>query len=671
MIRQTYLEARQEGSMTSQGVLNGDYTTILNQPLVISDGDELSLEKAFVDTIDITDNHILIDEDLTASISYYTYADMGGWGVNINVGQKQTALSFLQRSRFYSTAPNSPFTSGQDKGVLCQFKRSSYLADYEIVGVVTFRANTIAIPTFLGGNITVSYNSFDNVRRTNQYQLPEQPSKALGTNDTNTFFIGLGTNEFPQMVVSKTNPDIRVTDADSLKYNVTFVSSDGSNDFRGDTLIPTLRTKTFNIKKGRYNPEGIVNEINSSTGGIAGLQGTTPIDPSPNIQSLFKTPSSDVSDDLGPHFLTTNDFVPMGELAGTDNDRFYDRYFFVHNNGLTYQIFMYEFLNSADKGAMMGSSQGIQFEYDSLTSSINIIAMHSPLFIPASSSNTTPINLGFNYQVSYVDDGSAGADSVLTPYIINDSRNVPPLPDQGIRNTYQTDLGGVFISDLQPRSFWESLGFNVPQISANPIYKLIEDGYAVSGITGPDVTTSPMGNIDLPQFDLEITKNLTGNFVDIASIRSLSSFNNYVRAPDVNTGMDDNLGIGLNMFASSITNTFKIEADSRITGSELDSAYYLVEVDLHQNKLLDADGGEKRTIAGIINRFYSISSYTALEGGFTYIHRGEPMIINSLHIRILMPDGTLVRSLGSDNAVFLKLVTRIQEQIQNIKKPTK
>ena len=180
-----------------------------------------------------------------------------------------------------------------------------------------------------------------------------------------------------------------------------------------------------------------------------------------------------------------------------------------------------------------------------------------------------------------------------------------------------------------------------------------------------------MASVELAKFDLEITKNLTGNFVDIASIRSLASFNNYVRAPDINVGMDDNLGIGLNMFASSVTNTFKIEADSRITGSELDSAYYLVEVDLHQNKMLDADGGEKRTIAGIINRFYSISSYTALEGGFTYIHRGEPMIINSLHIRILMPDGTLVKNLGTDNAVFLKLVTRIQEQIQNIKKPTK
>ena len=670
MIRQTYLEARQEGTMTSQGVLNGDYTTILNQPLVISDGDELSLEKAFVDTIDITDNHILIDEDITASISYYMYADMGGWGVNINVGQKQPALSFLQRSRFYGIAANCPFTSGQGKAILCQFKNSTYLADYEITKVVTFRANTIAIPTFLGGNITVSYNSFDNVRRTNQYQLPEQPSKALGTNDTNTYFITLGTNEFPQMIVSKTNPDIRVAAADSIKYNVASVSSDGSDDFAGDaTLIPTLRTKTLNIKKGRYNPEGIVNELNSSTGGIAGLQGTTPKDPSPNIQSLFKTPSSDVSDELGPHFLTTNDFISMGENAGTDNDRFYDKYFFAHNNGLTYQVFMYDFLNSADKGAMIGSSQGIQFEYDSLTSSINIIAMHTPLFIPASSSNTTALNLGFNYQVSYVNDGSTGSDISITPYIINDSKDTPPRPDQGIRNTYQTDLGGVFISDLQPRSFWESLGFNVPQISANPIY--VNGEYPLDGIVGPDVTTSPMASVELAKFDLEITKNLTGNFVDIASIRSLASFNNYVRAPDINVGMDDNLGIGLNMFASSVTNTFKIEADSRITGSELDSAYYLVEVDLHQNKMLDADGGEKRTIAGIINRFYSISSYTALEGGFTYIHRGEPMIINSLHIRILMPDGTLVKNLGTDNAVFLKLVTRIQEQIQNIKKPTK
>jgi len=671
MIRQTYLEARQEGTMTSQGILNGDYTTILNQPLVISDGDELSLEKAFVDTIDITDNHIVVDEGLTASISYYTYADMGGFGVNTNLLEPEPTLSFMQRSRFYGTETNCPFTSGQEKGVLCQFKNSTYLADYEIVTSMTFRPVSVAEPTFMGGNITLSYNSFDNKRYTMQYQLAALPSKSRG-GTTNSFFVYTGTPEAPMIVVSKTNPDVKILDADAVKYNVVFGEIDNIADFEGlATMIPVLRTKNINIKKGRYNPEGIVNELNFATGGIAGLEGTTPNADGLNIQSLFKTPSSDVSDDLGPHFLTTTDFISMTEKTGTDNDRFFDQYFFVHNNGTTYQVFSYDFINSSDKGAMMGSSQGIQFEYDALTSSINIIAMHSPLFIPSSSSNSVPLTLGFNYQISYVRDGNAG-DSI-TPYIIENPAVDPPIPDQGIRNTYQTDLGGVFISDLQPRSFWESLGFNVPQLSANPRYLVPAVGafgYRLTGIIGAS-TTAPMSSVDLPLFHLKIAKNLTGNFVDIASIRSLASFNNYIRAPDVNTAMDLNLGIGLNMFASSVTNTFKIEADSRITGSELDSAYYLVEVDLHQNKMLNANGGEKRTIAGIINRFYSISSYTALEGGFTYVHRGEPMIINSLHIRILMPDGTLVKNLGTDNAVFLKLVTRIQEQIQNIKKPTK
>ena len=77
-IKQTYIEARQKGTKTIQGNNNGDFTTILNRPIMMRSNDELTLVNAFVDTIDITDNHILVEEDTTIEIAYYMYDTMGG-----------------------------------------------------------------------------------------------------------------------------------------------------------------------------------------------------------------------------------------------------------------------------------------------------------------------------------------------------------------------------------------------------------------------------------------------------------------------------------------------------------------------------------------------------------------------------------------------------------------
>jgi len=108
MISQTFLEARQLGTRTSTATTNGDYTTVLNQPVVIEDGDELSLVNCFIDTVDITDNHIVVEEDFTAQIKYFMYADMGGWGVSDTPTDIENNYGPLQRSKFYSTDQSSP-----------------------------------------------------------------------------------------------------------------------------------------------------------------------------------------------------------------------------------------------------------------------------------------------------------------------------------------------------------------------------------------------------------------------------------------------------------------------------------------------------------------------------------------------------------------------------------
>ena len=44
--------------------------------------------------------------------------------------------------------------------------------------------------------------------------------------------------------------------------------------------------------------------------------------------------------------------------------------------------------------------------------------------------------------------------------------------------------------------------------------------------------------------------------------------------------------------------------------------------------------------------------------GIPYIHQGEPVYLTELGIRILNPDGSEARSVGSDNTIFLKVVSQ-------------
>lgn len=64
-----------------------------------------------------------------------------------------------------------------------------------------------------------------------------------------------------------------------------------------------------------------------------------------------------------------------------------------------------------------------------------------------------------------------------------------------------------------------------------------------------------------------------------------------------------------------------------------------------------------RTTQAIVSRYYNSGSYTTADSssGIMYTHVGAPQMLKSLRVRILEPDGTLSKEIGSDNAVFFQL----------------
>ncbi len=726
MIKQTFLEARQLGSKTSLSTTNGDYEVILNEPMIIKEGDTLSLESAFIDTIDITDNHVVVEEDTELTISYYMYADMGGYGMNdfyMRNDENKRVLLAAANTRYYNINPYvSPILHGQAKGVLSKWVLGSEIAaDYRKATNLNLFAADLTKEHWGGGTITIEFNGITGretiTQHVPQYDTATNVSITLNLNPAQQ----LGVHEF---FYETAYPGVIIT-SDNLNIRSVVIDDSEAIDPTMNLLIPIIRKKKIMIPKGRYSPEDMVERLNLETSAIPDVTGGTP-----NITrgGQFNLTASDVNDNLGNHFLTCANLLRMGDLSVighpavapvTTEDLFKDRLFLVYNDGESYQVFTKGLIKDTggpptfpldtdytpDSLYMLGSSQGIQFGYDSSTSKISIIAAHSPFVSPATVLPTKitdpltviPSTLGFSLQLTMTpswNQSATGGPSTsgglwqLKEYVQNFAVRSPMPVDPkapryipSMNNHFQTDMGGVLIQNLEPASFWEGLGFNLSSLVVNPGYDLAD----AKNLTGNNIDYDnnlapvPMGNTNnyqtitpptntvLPIFDLELGKNYTGNFVDLASFRNLGALDLYINDRDFYNGsLPTNafdattpltVGWGVNNYVQTTTDTFKIEAENRVVGGDLDSAYYFVEVNLQQNKMLDSNGGEKRTIAGIINRYYSVSSYTSTEGGFSYTHRGEPMVINTLHVRILMPDGSQVQRLGEDNSIFLKLTS--------------
>ena len=97
--------------------------------------------------------------------------------------------------------------------------------------------------------------------------------------------------------------------------------------------------------------------------------------------------------------------------------------------------------------------------------------------------------------------------------------------------------------------------------------------------------------------------------------------------------------------------------ESAVDGQILTSGYFLVEVDCGmRNEII---GTEKIThnINAIASRYYSVGSYTSteLDPSLIYKHRGEPLLLSDIRVRILTPDKKLA-NVGNDNSIFIEIV---------------
>jgi hypothetical protein len=85
--------------------------------------------------------------------------------------------------------------------------------------------------------------------------------------------------------------------------------------------------------------------------------------------------------------------------------------------------------------------------------------------------------------------------------------------------------------------------------------------------------------------------------------------------------------------------------------------YYQIEINsVFKNLLIGTD--IKQNISAIVSRYYESNSYASgtSQDAISYFHKGTPVQLSSIGVRILDSNGNLASSIGSDNSIYLQVI---------------
>ena len=214
-----------------------------------------------------------------------------------------------------------------------------------------------------------------------------------------------------------------------------------------------------------------------------------------------------------------------------------------------------------------------------------------------------------------------------------------------LENFVANKTGGIGFTELKPQSVWfKKLGFD-PAIITNFGIRDFGGGTQTANyenIAGGDVVLPNMSPIT---FTLNDGINTTGNFTSLDS--AINKLTPRV-LPDLTT-LEDTSQIIKQIYAKNAINQggslpyYLIEIEGKGVNSDIRGSR---ESAIHNNK-----------ISGIVSRYYQTGSYTSSmdgSGAIPYVHKGQPLIIDSFKVRILDPDGTLTENIQDSNVVFLQ-----------------
>tara|TARA_R110001592_G_scaffold280894_1_gene548266 strand:- start:1438 stop:3519 length:2082 start_codon:yes stop_codon:yes gene_type:complete len=665
---------------------NGDFINHLAVPVVLEEGDQIVLNKTFIDTTVEDSGLIDIDQDITVKLGVLPYVtaevpnkfdELGG--VTTNIPQDNVDY-FPLRIQSNKNDPNQP--SNFDNIIVITeiaFFMDTY-AEYPNFGAVN--KPLIIYYYDINDNYTeIPFNIPYRKTRGTGYgdvqifpvnivaldKLKQNPTRSdLYANDGYRNGLGIHWNGAPdQRKQPKYLSDLwqangtraeTMTTAQMNSYNSDGESAHGGF---GVTKQEVLKNEvdvaaslevdlfTLDIKQGKYTPLEMTTLLNN-----AFIQNSTTNQFSYGniLESVFLKYSIPYIAPPNTPALTKSGMVFRGDsvfVAGTGNNRT-KNHILVSNSGSPNVA-----IDVDNTGRSVGynpplfttlrhtfvlGTDSMEIEYDDETSLFYWKQLHHSIYDP---------------------DGGAVVTQV--------SRRI--IADQPNPFTYfiRSKAGGVCFTSMyaclqsdsaQSYDFWNGkLGFNVAKMTVSDTnggiddYKEVDIGGVKVVFSSPKMidgihTTNAVNTID------GLTKK-TGNLYRQIPAEPAVAGDESTLFPSVQS----NNNIVIFAETSTVNNI-------EVIRPETNSGYYLIEMIAGFNNTMVSSTKTEKNIHGIVNRYFNRNSYTSSteQDSLVYTHRGAPLILSSIRSRILLPNRSVPSNIGEDNTIFLQVIKAQQPQ---------
>jgi hypothetical protein len=251
---------------------------------------------------------------------------------------------------------------------------------------------------------------------------------------------------------------------------------------------------------------------------------------------------------------------------------------------------------------------------------------------------------------------SATSGAVITRQSRSGAKNVVYV--NGIQELNISDQeGGVFINDWQPSDLWETRMNLSKNILVHVGGVLPKTGMQRNSFLNDPSVSSVANN----PVTLSRGLNITGNFRSATGLvdkrTNIQSNTPTPPASDFIGGHYQSPVVDFNL--ETETNTPVTILGKTITPGELKDPFFMIELTgINRNEIFGLDQ-ENCLISSIVGRYFSTASYTqgSDAGSIQYVHRGEPMLIRELGIRILDSTGAELSTsvISPESAVVIQI----------------
>ena len=370
--------------------------------------------------------------------------------------------------------------------------------------------------------------------------------------------------------------------------------------------------KTFTLKKGVYTPDSLAIELTKLM---------TATDISNNV--FIRQPVNDLGQFVGlPMIRPTNQFVVSTLADGTENLPGY-------NNTVSLSRFCYfdQVAGTIRVGSAVPGTKSEAYRYTMYNGPSNQYDVQEIL------TGAQQVSLVFNnennnkFSFEYLHTPLYGAQfqEMVGVYVWHDA--------QSAKEWAITRDTGVIFTDLQPRSLWSSLGFDLNSVCMQ--YN----------------RDSTNGDINVLNFNNNT--QTTETIFSLASAfpnpsRLMNDTNYWFTSPNFND---------TKWYYKTSDLTRSIDASQFFSFQNL-SPFIMIELICNYKNEYVAGDGKSNFIQGIVSRNYTSNNFITgySDSGITYQHKGSSFLLSSIRVRILSPDTKeLERNLGNNNYIILNI----------------